>query len=159
MIFGAASWALSWIVRILPAVPKPLVVWPVKAGFGLVQDQWLTFTYVGAVVLFLAYRPRWVERLRPIGVTGRMALTNYMLQAAVFDVLGSAYGFNLKLRPYAYVVAVLLMFAAQAAFSAAWLARCRFGRLEWLWRCMTYARWQPLARERALPAPVVASAS
>ena len=159
MIFGAASWALSWTVRILPAVPKPLVDWPVKSAFGLVQDQWLTFTYVGGVLLFLAYRPRWVERLRPFGVTGRMALTNYMLQAAVFDVLGSAYGFNLKLRPYAYLVAVPILFAAQAAFSAAWLARYRFGPLEWLWRCMTYARLQPLARERAVPASVVASAS
>ena len=157
--FGVLAWALSWIVRALPEVPKPLVDWPVKSAFGLVQDQWLTFGYVGAVVLFLAYRPQWIERLRPFGVSGRMALTNYMLQAAVFDVLGSAYGFNLKLRPYVYIVAAPILFAAQASFSSAWLARYRFGPLEWLWRCITYARLQPLARERTARAPVVASAS
>jgi uncharacterized protein len=158
--FGALSWALSWtVIRALPDVPAPAVDWPIKIGFGLIQDQWLTFAYVGAVVILLAYRPRWIERLRPFGLAGRMALTNYMLQAAVFDVLGSAYGFDLKVRPYVYIVAAPLLFAAQAGLSAAWLARYRFGPLEWLWRCMTYARVQPLRRDRVVPVPVVASAT
>jgi uncharacterized protein len=158
--FGVIAWALSWtVLRTLPDVPAPFVDWPVKFGFGLVQDQWLTLGYVGTVVLFLAYRPRWIARLRPFGLAGRMALTNYMLQAALFDVLGSSYGFGLRLRPYAYLVAASIMFAAQASFSGAWLARYRFGPLEWLWRCITYAGVQPLVRERNLRAPVIVSAS
>jgi len=157
--FGVLSWALWWtVLRNLPDVPAPALDWPIRSAFGVVQDQWLTFGYVGAVVLFLAYRPRWIERLRPFGVAGRMALTNYMLQAAVFDVLGSAWALDLKFRPYVYIVAAPLLFAAQAAFSAAWLSRYRFGPLEWLWRCMTYARVQPLRRERGAPAPMVMSA-
>jgi uncharacterized protein len=100
-----------------------------------------------------------IARLRPFGLAGRMALTNYMLQAALFDVLGSSYGFGLRLRPYAYLVAASIMFAAQASFSGAWLARYRFGPLEWLWRCITYAGVQPLVRERNLRAPVIVSAS
>ena len=158
--FGVLAWALSWtVLRVLPDVPAPFVDWPVKAGFGLVQDQWLTFGYVGIVVLFVAHRPRWIERLRPFGVAGRMALTNYMLQAAVVDVLSAGYGFDLELRPYAYLVASVILFAMQASFSAAWLARYRFGPLEWMWRCVTYWRMQPLARERTVSAPAVASAS
>ena len=95
--FGVLTWALWWVVlRNLPELPAPALDWPIKIGFGIVQDQWLALGYVGAVVLFLAYRPRWIERLRPFGVAGRMALTNYMLQAAVFDLLGSAYAFDLK---------------------------------------------------------------
>jgi uncharacterized protein len=158
--FGTLAWALWWaVLRILPEVPAPALDWPIKIGFGLVQDQWLALGYVGAVVLVLAHRPQWIERLRPFGLAGRMALTNYILQAAVFDVLGSAYGFNLKVRPFVYIVAAPLLFAAQAAFSAAWLARYRFGPLEWLWRCMTYARVQPLRREGLTSAPAVASAT
>jgi uncharacterized protein len=156
--FGVSTWALWWVVlRNLPELSAPALDWPIKIGFGVVQDQWLTFGYVGAMVLLLAYRPRWLERLRPFGMAGRMALTNYILQAAVFDVVGSAYGFNLKFRPFVYIVAAPLLFAAQAAFSAAWLSRYRFGPLEWLWRCMTYARVQPLRRDRVAPVRVVAS--
>ncbi|MFL5617642.1 MAG: DUF418 domain-containing protein [Gemmatimonadaceae bacterium] len=158
--YGVLVWALWWaVLRLLPDVPAPALDWPLKTGFGLVQDQWLTFGYVGGVVLLLAYRPYWMGRMRSFGVAGRMALTNYMIQAAVFDVLGSAYALNVKVRPYVYIVAAPLLFAAQAGFSAAWLARYRFGPLEWLWRCMTYARVQPLRRERIAPVPVVASAT
>jgi len=43
-------------------------------------------------------------------------------------------------------VAAALLFAAEAAVSGAWLARYRFGPLEWLWRMLTYARLQPIRR-------------
>jgi uncharacterized protein len=147
MIFGALAWAISWLVlRRLPELPVPGARDPLEYGLGLVQDQWLCLTYIGAVVLLLAYRPAWTARLAVFGWAGRMALTNYMVQAAVLDVLASGYGFGLKLRPYAYVAAAVLLFAAEAAVSAAWLARFRFGPLEWLWRTVTYARPQPLRR-------------
>ncbi|HEX6632263.1 MAG TPA: DUF418 domain-containing protein, partial [Gemmatimonadaceae bacterium] len=148
MIGGALSWAASWLVlRNLPEPPIPGADWPLFVGLGLVQEQWLCFTYVGAVVLLLAYRPRWTARLAPFGQAGRMALTNYMLQVAALDALASHYGLGLRLRPYAYVLAALLLFAGEAAFSRAWLARYRFGPLEWVWRTVTYARPQPLRRE------------
>ena len=155
MTFGALAWATSWLVlRRLPELPVPGARDPLEYGLGLVQDQWLCFTYIGAVVLLLAYRPAWTARLALFGLAGRMALTNYMVQAAVLDVLASGYGFGLKLRPYTYVAAAILLFAAEAMASAAWLARFRFGPLEWLWRTVTYARPQPLRRTAvALGAP------
>ena len=158
--FGTLAWAAWWaVLRNLPELPAPVLDWPIKIGFGLVQDQWLALGYVGALVLLLAYRPHWTARLRAFGFAGRMALTNYILQAAVFDVLGSGYGLNIKVRPFVYLVAAPLMFGAQAAFSAAWLSRYRFGPLEWMWRCMTYARMQPLRRDVVRPVPGVAAAS
>jgi uncharacterized protein len=147
MAFGAVSWAAHWLVlRNLPELPIADATWPVSQGLGLLNEQWLCLTYIGAVVLLLAYRPAWTRRLRAIGAAGRMALTNYMLQVAVLDALASGYGFGLKLRPAAYVLAAVLLFSAEAAFSTAWLARYRFGPLEWLWRMITYARPQPLRR-------------
>jgi uncharacterized protein len=147
MTFGALAWATSWLVlRQLPELAVPGARAPLEYGLGLVQDQWLCFTYIGSVLLLLAYRPEWTARLAVFGWAGRMALTNYMVQAAVLDVLASAYGFGLKLRPYAYVAAALVLFAAEAAVSAVWLAHFRFGPLEWLWRTVTYARPQPLRR-------------
>jgi uncharacterized protein len=98
------------------------------------------------VLLLLAYRPVWTARLAPFGQAGRMALTNYMVQAALLDLLASSYGFGLRLRPYLYAPAALVCFAAVASASIAWLRRYRFGPLEWVWRTVTYARRQPLRR-------------
>ena len=150
MIFGAASWALSWtVLGRLPDVSIPGADWPVKYGFGLLQDQWLCFTYAGAVILLIAFRPQWTQRLRLLAESGRMGLTNYLLQALVFDVVGAGYGLALQVRPYAYVFLAPVLFVAQAGMSRAWLARYRFGPAEWLWRCITYWRMQPLRRAGA----------
>jgi uncharacterized protein len=126
MAFGTISWALSWVL-------------PIQNGFGIVEDQWLCFTYVGGVVLLLAYRPWWTARLALAGFAGRMALTNYIVQAIVLDALSSGYGAHLKLRPYEYLAASLLLFLGEALASRAWLSRFRFGPLERVWRMATYA--------------------
>jgi uncharacterized protein len=141
MVFGAVSWAAHWLVlRNLPELPIAGATWPLYQGLGLLNEQWLCLTYIGAVVLLLAQRPAWTHHLRAFGAAGRMALTNYMLQVAVLDALASGYGLQLKLRPAAYVIAAVLLFSAEAAFSTVWLARYRYGTLEWLWRVITYGR-------------------
>jgi uncharacterized protein len=150
MMFGAAAWACSWLVLThLPAIPIPGAASPLEYGLGLVQDQWLCFTYIGAIVLLLAFRPAWTARLAIFALAGRMALTNYMMQAVVLDALSSGYGANLKLRPYVYPLAAVVLFGAQVIISRLWLARYRFGPLEWLWRAATYARVPPLRRVHA----------
>ena len=150
MTAGAFSWAIFWLgqwqLEPVLRLPVPFMKWPLLTGFGFVHDQWLCLTYIGAVTLSLAHRSQWIPRLAIFGQAGRMALTNYMLQAAALDALASGYGFGLKLRPYSYVVAAALLFSIEAAFSRAWLARFRFGPLEWIWRSVTYMRLQPLRR-------------
>jgi uncharacterized protein len=147
MIFGVCSWAAAWLVlNRLPATGIPGADWPIAYGFGVVQDQWLCFTYIGAVVLLVHKRPRWNARLAVFAEVGRMALTNYMVQAIVLDALASGYGAGMKVRPFLYPVVAALLFGGEAAVSRAWLARFRFGPLEWVWRTITYARAQPLRR-------------
>lgn len=157
MIFGAVSWAMAWlVVPRVPPLPWPALQWPVASLFGWIQDQWLTLTYAGGLVLLLAYRPVWQQRLGWIGFAGRMALTNYMLQAMVLDYLGSGYGVALRIRPVAYVAGAGLLFGVEAALSRWWLERYRFGPLEWVWRSLTYGRAQPMRRvltERAATEP------
>ncbi|MBB3033862.1 DUF418 domain-containing protein [Alteriqipengyuania lutimaris] len=86
-----------------------------------------------------------------VSAAGRMAFTNYLgtsiLMLFVFH--GWALGlFGDLTRPALYGV-VLLTWAIMLAWSPAWLARYRFGPLEWLWRCLTYARFFPIRREAA----------
>ena len=152
MTFGVLSWALNWLVLSnLPATGSAGLDHALAVGFGFVQDQWLCLAYIGAVLLLLAKLPVWTARLAPVGQAGRMALTNYMVQAALLDLLASGYGFGLRLRPYVYAPAALVCFVVVAAASVAWLRRYRFGPLEWVWRTVTYAEPQPLLRGAGTP--------
>jgi len=147
-VFGLASWASFW--WLLPLLPEDYrvggVQLPVRWGLGVVSDQWLAFSYAGAIVLLLAWWPAWTRRLAPLALSGRMALTNYFIQIAVVDLIAASYGFGIRLRPFARVAATAGLFAAQASISAIWLSRFRYGPLEWVWRCLSYVRLEPLRR-------------
>lgn len=96
----------------------------------------------GLVVLMQGERAR--RLLSGLGDVGRMALTNYLTQSVVY--LFVFYGFGLGLMRYGGALTCLAIavvtFALQIAFSRWWLARFRFGPLEWLWRSATYGQWQ-----------------
>jgi uncharacterized protein len=72
-----------------------------------------------------------------------MALTIYMVQIAILDLMFSNYALHLALTPLQALGAALALFAVNAALSRWWLERFRFGPLEWLWRSLTYGRLQP----------------
>ncbi|MFC5579148.1 DUF418 domain-containing protein [Lysobacter niabensis] len=104
----------------------------------------------GFALLF--QRPAWQRWLRWLAPVGRMALTNYLIQTPV--CLALFYGTGLGLGqaggyPARYL-AWAAIFAAQIAFSHWWLARFRFGPVEWVWRSATYGRAQLLRREPAI---------
>lgn len=153
MAFGFVSWALYWGVLFqLPDKRFAPIDWQVRFGFGIVTEQWLCFTFIGGMLLLLAFRPAWRSRLDWVGSAGRMALTNYMLQAAALDFIVSGYGLSLRLRPAVGVIAAAALFAAEVLFSRWWLARYRFGPCEWIWRSLTYGSLQPM-RRRAIAEP------
>ncbi|RZA36767.1 MAG: DUF418 domain-containing protein [Lysobacteraceae bacterium] len=101
----------------------------------------------GFALLFL--HPRWQARLRVLAPMGRMALTHYLAQSVVGIVL--FYGIGLGIGPRWGLAGWLLawgaIFAAQVVASHWWLARFRFGPMEWAWRSLTYGHRQPLRRE------------
>jgi uncharacterized protein len=150
MTFGFLSWATAWMVLYNLPDAGPLSR-ELHFGFGIVQDQWLCFTFIGSVALPLAYRPIWIHRVSRVGAAGRMALTNYLLQAAVLDWLASGYGLSLSLRPALGVPAAMGLFAVEMIASQQWLAHYRFGPLEWVWRSLTYCERQPIRRMERTP--------
>jgi uncharacterized protein len=113
-----------------------------------VQELGYLAMAAGYVSLFalLFQRARWQRVLGVLGPVGRMALTLYLLQSVVSVCIynGWGLGFVGKL-PSSRVVALCgVIFAAQVALSHGWLARFRFGPVEWLWRSLTYGRAQPM---------------
>jgi uncharacterized protein len=148
MAAGIVSWAVWWLfLRNLNTEFAPQrIAAQFRNGFGILSEQWLAFTYIGGMVLLLAYRPVWERRLATFGLAGRMALTNYLLQVAVLDVLSSGYGLDLRVRPAIVPLLAALIFGAEVGLSRLWLAHHRLGPAEWLWRSLTYGKRQPMRR-------------
>ncbi len=105
----------------------------------------LAMGYVAAITL-LVQRDTWRARLGPLAAVGRMALTNYLLQSLVATTIFYSYGFGLfgQIGPAVGILFTLAIFTAQIPLSVWWMGRFQFGPVEWLWRTLTYLRWQPL---------------
>ena len=156
-VVGTLLWAVDAFV--FPKLPvhetgpivRAVVLNRLQYGFGLVRDMWLSFLYMGIVLLLVARDRDWLRRLAPFGWTGRMALTNYMIQVAFLDLTFSKYGLGLQVTPLVGLTMAVALFAVDALFSRWWLTRFRYGPLEWLWRSATYARWQTLRVDATEP--------
>jgi uncharacterized protein len=128
-----------------------------RRGFNVIREQWLAFTYIGVVLLLVASNPAWYRRLAAFAWTGRMALTNYMTQVILLDVLFTPHGFGMKIPALLVFPAAIILFVAQAYFSRWWLSRFRQGPLEWVWRMATTWAWQPLRVEQPGMTPPLAA--
>lgn len=107
-----------------------------------------TWMSLGSLLLCLAYTSALVlltvgplPVLRDwLGPIGRMALTNYLLQSMAFSTLFYGYGFGLwgQVPRAQQVLLVLAFFVVQMLLSRWWMARFRYGPVEWVWRALTY---------------------
>jgi uncharacterized membrane protein YeiB len=108
--------------------------------------------YVSVMVLMLHSRGVF-SNVRVLAPLGRMALTNYLTQSLVCSLYFYGYaGGHAPMHRAVQVGFVFLVIALQVLFCHLWLARFRFGPMEWLWRAITYWTWPPILRERGTPA-------
>lgn len=141
-----------WALKVLPTllVVELLVVLGHVLGdfrFGSLGDGLLSaISWICKPPLGLAYFAAFcllVPRLKALAVfapAGRMALTNYIGQSLVLNVLFVHWGlgwFGTMGRAATFGICVLLV-TVQLLFSALWLRRFRRGPLEWVWRWLTY---------------------
>ena len=118
-------------VKILESLAYALGVAPLALGYAT------TF-----VILWQS--PAWRDRLARLAPAGRMALTNYLLQSLVCMVWFYGFAFGHYGMPRArQLVFVAVVYVLQVGFSHWWLARFRYGPMEWFWRGFTYRQVPP----------------
>ncbi len=105
----------------------------------------LAIGYAAGIIL-LAQHQGGRRLLTPLGAVGRLALTVYLSGTFMFGTLfyGFAFGKAFWLGPAAVTGYAVLFFTLQIMFCVWWTNRFRFGPAEWLWRCLTYWKVQPL---------------
>jgi uncharacterized protein len=131
-----------------PAVPTPSGV-AARISFAVCRICIMAF-YVTTIVRAV-HSERWKPRLSWMAVTGRMPLTNYLMQTAMatFIFYGWGLGFWGKVGPALdLLLALALFFIVQVPVSHWWLNRFETGPLEVLWRKLSYGR-APLRRTSA----------
>jgi uncharacterized protein len=118
-------------------------------GVRTIAGPMLTMAYLSGVLL-LARRAAWRGQLTGLAAVGRMSLTNYLAQSVVFTLFFYGYGLGVygEMGPLLTLLLCLAFFRLQIWFSQWWLARYRFGPVEWLWRSMTYGKLQPMRTRR-----------
>src|SRR6266496_3265529 len=108
--------------------------------------------YASSLLLLLEsrYGKQW---LAPLGAVGRMALTNYLSQALIIVPLCIELNLFGRVTPSLGLLLALAVWSIQVPTSVWWLKHFRFGPAEWLWRSITYGRFQSM---RAAGEPAVA---
>lgn len=106
-------------------------------GLAMLGNLPACLGYLSVVVLMFHGRFRsWVAPLAP---AGRMALTNYLSQSVICTLVFYGYGLGYWGMGRAWQLPfVFAVFGVQILISRWWLARFRYGPMEWLWRSATY---------------------
>lgn len=127
-LMAGTGYDIDWAIA--GTIPNTVATAPICLG------------YMSLIALWNAARPSSLrERIR---ATGRMALTNYLAQTVLGVLILTTLLADVSLTRSTVAAFVIAVWALQLWWSKAWLDRFAFGPVEWLWRCATYRRWQPL---------------
>jgi uncharacterized protein len=123
----------------------------VDSNWNLVGGVFVAFAWIGIVMLICktAVLPR---MQRVLAAVGRMALTNYLLQTIICTLLfyGHGLGWFGQFERVELLLFVFSVWVFQMMFSIWWLSMFQFGPFEWLWRTLTYFKFQPMKRKGSL---------
>jgi uncharacterized protein len=122
--------------------------------FAIFDERFHGLAYASLILLWSARNSASGRLVQWLSYPGRLSLTNYVVQVAVLETVFASSTPMMGLNRWTGLVGVVVVFATQVVFSRWWIARFRYGPLEWVWRSMTFARLEPLRRERTIAAAV-----
>jgi uncharacterized protein len=129
-----------WEATVTDPRPTP---WGVIARTCYVVCRLSIMAFYVATIIRCVHNEKWRPRLAPMGVVGRMPLSNYLLQTLIATSLFYGWGLGLwgKVGPALdLVLAFAIFFLIQVPLSHYWLKRHSMGPMEYLWRLLTYGR-------------------
>ena len=144
-----------WMVIIGYGIGLSFRIWAMysrwTAGFSPILWAWGSFNQIARLavtlghiglffLLWSVFAQSWL--MRALTAAGRMALSNYIGQSLIANLIFSGIGFGLfATMDFAEIYLVMVaIWIVQLLFSVWWLSGHRYGPLEWIWRALTYGR-------------------
>ncbi|TVQ33120.1 MAG: DUF418 domain-containing protein [Phycisphaeraceae bacterium] len=126
-----------------------LFIWGMHPNY--IASVFVALAHVG-VVMMICRAAMLISLTDRLAAVGRMAFTNYIMQSVICTTIFYGYGFGLfgKFDRVDLIGVVAIVWVLQLLWSPWWLARFRYGPLEWLWRSLTYGQRQPMRRDGGL---------
>jgi uncharacterized protein len=132
---------------------------PLSMFYGTQFNYWgsilVSLGWVGLVML-VCQRGALPWLTTRLAAVGQMAFTNYILHSVLCTTIfyGHGLGWFGYVERTGQLATVLGVWVLQLTVSPIWLRHYQFGPLEWLWRCLTYGRVQPIRRLAGAEQPV-----
>jgi len=124
-------------------------VWT-RSFIGLPWDIGIIFVamaYIAGMTL-LVQNPIWQKRLSFFSTVGRLGLTNYILHlfalTIIFAKVSWFWGLEGKIGCVYRLLLAIPVYGILYLISRLWLKYFRQGPFEWLWRSLTYLKFQPM---------------
>lgn len=140
------SWQLAELgLGVYPTALTRLIYSPIQFTASLCMP----LSYIAGLAL-LGQMKVWARLLSALVPVGRMALSNYALQALLPALVFGEYTPGIARVTFGVwltIAVLILLVGIQIVISWVWLRSYLFGPLEWLWRTLTY--WQPPPMRRA----------
>ncbi|SFA82056.1 uncharacterized protein SAMN04488072_102108 [Lentibacillus halodurans] len=143
--------ATAWIISLIMFIGLKMgpYIYGNPVWFSYIQDNiggTASALFYLLSITVLAQNRLGKKLLKPFSYVGRMSLSNYIVQSVICFLLFYGIGIGLygSVRPIEAMGIVAVVYTLQIFFSKWWMARYRFGPLEWVWRSLTYKQKQPL---------------
>ena len=130
-----------------------------SSHFDLIQTMrtYSHFNFFGSIpvalgnvglIYFITKSGRFSFLTNRLAAVGRMSLTNYLSHSVICATIfyGWGFGYFERLQRGQLLFVVVGIWLFQLFVSPLWLKYFRFGPMEWLWRTLTYWKWQPMRR-------------
>lgn len=119
--------------------------WQFEDYYNLYYPQVLgIMIFSSSVVCYLYYSGYFKGIFELMEKTGKMTLTNYILQNIILFLL------FINIRPewswHWYFITGVMIYIFQMFFSRWWLKKHHFGLFEWIWRSLSYGKWIPMVK-------------
>lgn len=99
-----------------------------------------------SIIILISRQFKTARMVKIFAAVGRMAFTNYLLQTLICTAIFYGHGLGLfgSVERLDQLGIVILIWIFQLIVSPLWLKYFRYGPVEWIWRSLTYMRFQPM---------------